>query len=433
MNSNDKKIRELLYFFNVIYSLPKPPKSLPQKLEGNFEKIPIILSSDNNYAKFLAITGVSILYNTESFISFHVLSDGITEENKILITDAFNKVSPNFSLEFIEIHSNDYFSGIRLSEDYHVSISTCNRLLFPKLLPNIERAIYLDVDLIVMGDIKRLWEEDLDGHVFGAVPLYIDRFSVTIYLRSCSHIPSDSPHNEYKYFNSGVMLIDYKKWRECKGSNEAICEELMNILYELKPKVTPDENVLNKFAFENGGYKILQHKYNCHPYYSYKYLKGQDFLSVQEEKTLKDFERNITYFNYESDLEPGENIFIRHFFGSDKPWNSISGTYFPIPITPNLSDFWFYAKLTPYFDEIKRNFLSRQICPQGSNKLLGPLIKETLKSLVLIPQYEKELSRLRVRLWFSFGERHKFLKNKKQEVKTALKKAQKIVKNYMSS
>lgn len=64
--------------------------------------IPVFLSSDNNYAPFVATTIASICDNTKSFCEFYVLDGGIKEENKAKICELKNKFN-NFSIEFIEI------------------------------------------------------------------------------------------------------------------------------------------------------------------------------------------------------------------------------------------------------------------------------------------------------------------------------------------
>ena len=64
--------------------------------------IPIFLSSDNNYAPFVATTIASICDNTKSFVEVYVLDGGITEENQEKIS-ALKDVFKNFSIEFIKI------------------------------------------------------------------------------------------------------------------------------------------------------------------------------------------------------------------------------------------------------------------------------------------------------------------------------------------
>ena len=52
---------------------------------------------------------------------------------------------------------------------------------------------------------------------------------------------------------------------------------------------------------------------------------------------------------------------IRHFFGPEKPWNTVTQSWFTIPYTPHFKDFWFYAKITPYFEEIKQRFINEKL------------------------------------------------------------------------
>lgn len=47
--------------------------------------IPIFLSSDNNYAPYIAIAIASICDNTKSFCNFYILDGGISKENKSYI------------------------------------------------------------------------------------------------------------------------------------------------------------------------------------------------------------------------------------------------------------------------------------------------------------------------------------------------------------
>ena len=350
--------KELAIFFDTINSLPEPKKR-SEKLDNN-EKIPVILSADDNYSCFISTTGCSILYNTNSFIEFYVLSEGISDKNKELIRQSFANITSHFSLEFVECDSEKDFSSVKLRDGYYVKLNTCNRLLVPKLIPNLKRAIYLDVDLIVLDDIKKLWNEDLDGHIFGCVPLSLDRFSTIQCLRSYAGIPVEAM--DYFYFNSGVMLIDYDKWREVKGSNDAIVNNIFDILNKSNVEVTPDEVILNRFAYENGGYKILPIKYNLHTNYSYEFMKkNAKVLNTYEKWTLDEFKKSVEYYNYKSILKEKDAPVIHHFFGPEKPWFTTSAEGFPIPFHKHFEDFWFYAKMTPYFTQIKRGFIEKHM------------------------------------------------------------------------
>ena len=380
--TNDKlkieiqKIKDLTYFMGMINNLPEPKKR-DNKLNSD-EKIPVILSADNNYSCFVATTGASILYNTTSFIEFYILSEGITEENKNLIIKTFSDITTDFSIEFIECNSEEYFSNVKMSKGSHIKLNTCNRLLFPMFAPKVERAIYLDVDIIVIGDIKELWEEDLDGYIIGAAPLYISRNrSVDNFLRQID-IPKEAL---YHYFNSGVMLIDYAKWKEKEGSGKNIADSLIKLTKEVNPKCTPDELILNKYAYTNGGYKELSHKYNVNPYYSYKWLcDNKNFLNSEEKKYHWEFESYIKRYNYYDSIPFEGEPLIRHFFGMDKPWHNYTQRWFYLPYTPHFEDFWFYAKITPYFKQIKQMFISKQMYTDNLDEII-PLNQNTQTTL----------------------------------------------------
>ena len=350
-----QNLKDMMIFFDIINNLP----AKKERVSSNDEnvKIPVILSSDVNYSCFIATTGASILYNTNSFIEFYILSDGISEKNKSLINETFKSITHHFSINFIEVNADEHFSQIKLEEGYHVKLNTCNRLLFPLLAPNVDRAIYLDVDLIVLDDIKKLWEIDLEGHVFGAVPLFIDRASTIEFFKQQAKI---SLEEKYPYFNSGVLVVDYSKWRQLKGSNDNIINDLFHILKDIKTNLTPDEVILNKFAYLNNGYKILQHKYNVGAYYSYLWLKNQKELSSHEKSSLYEFNRCITANNYKSYINI-EKPFIRHFMAHEKPWLFVASEYFPIPLMDHLKEFWFYTSITPYFEDIKNKFLYKHM------------------------------------------------------------------------
>jgi lipopolysaccharide biosynthesis glycosyltransferase len=77
-------------------------------------------------------------------------------------------------------------------------------------LPDCDRILFLDADVLCCQNLAELWECDLEGKVLGAVPDMA--------------IPQvNSPRGVIRwkelglkgsYFNAGVMLIDLQRWRE---------------------------------------------------------------------------------------------------------------------------------------------------------------------------------------------------------------------------
>lgn len=267
------------------------------------DNIPIFLASDNNYAPFVATTIVSICKNTKSFCAFYILDGGIDQENQDKICSLVSQFD-NFSIEFIQIDFRKALQSILYKNACpHVTLSTYNRFLIPQLKPEIKKLIYLDVDVIVKGDITELYNVDLQGYAIGAVPEdFTDNFGIEdlkIQLGlSGSHL----------YFNAGVLLIDNEKFNP---------DLLFEIEQQYRDKLKyADQDILN-IAYHNN-YLVLPEKFN--------------FMSQKQE-----------HF---------ENITVRHFNTNVKPWqfnpNIINTDIFiyDVPL------FWKYAKLTPFYDQL---------------------------------------------------------------------------------
>lgn len=269
------------------------------------ETIKIFLSSDNNYAPFVATTIASICDNTKSFCDFYVLDGGITQENQEKICKLKEQFN-NFSIEFIKIDYDKFLKNFEYkNKSTHVSISTYNRFFIEQLKPNINRVIYLDVDIIALGDIKELWIQDLKNKTVGIIKDEGENDFITKYKEQFSL--------NY-YFNAGVLLIDLDKWKASGYSEKA-------------------------FEFEKQNHEYLN-------------FADQDIINA----IIKD-DCEILDSKFNSQLVSDKNTVIRHFVNVYKPWKY---NYFKIgnqikPLT-NFNDFWKYAQMTDFYNELKCDY-----------------------------------------------------------------------------
>ena len=191
-----------------------------------------------------------------------------------------------------------------------------SRFLIPELKPEIDKAIYSDVDVIFLGDIAEMYNEDLAGCALGAV---WEEFN-----ERCENIRRKkqlSLTNSHKYFSSGNLLLDCKKWRK-----SAIADKLINLHNSLNNNsTTPDQDILNKYFECN--YKQLPTRY-CWTNQCCNYYTNQNFV-------------------------------IRPFNGPIKPWHINGDKY--VQILPNLSDFWHYAKLTSFYKKLHNITTNTQV------------------------------------------------------------------------
>lgn len=269
--------------------------------------IPIFLSSDNDYAPFVATTIASICDNTESFVDFYILDGGISSENQQRICQLKEQFN-NFSIEFIKIDINECFNDFTTKA--HFTKSMYSRFLIPQLKPEIKKAIYTDVDVIVLGDISELYNEDLGEYIIGAV---WEEYAENVELGARS--PFLELSSGHKYFASGNLLINCEKWRE-----KSVTKELLAIEKRYRDDLKfPDQDILNK-AFDNN-YKVLPAKY-CYVTQNYNFYKEHNFV-------------------------------IRHFNAELKPW--IFHKDLKTDLLKNIEDFWYYAKMTNFYEELLSN------------------------------------------------------------------------------
>src|SRR6202035_5658175 len=68
---------------------------------------------------------------------------------------------------------------------------------------NIERILYLDSDIVVVGDIANLWHADIGNAVLGAVT-----------IPGSTRCASCGVPEQFGYFQAGVLIINLKRWRD---------------------------------------------------------------------------------------------------------------------------------------------------------------------------------------------------------------------------
>ena len=89
------------------------------------------------------------------------------------------------------------------------------RLLLPKLLPELDRILYLDCDVIVRQDLATLWEQtDLQDNYLAAVyEAAIEGQAERFRALGC---------DPARYFNSGFLLMNLARMREEKVSEKLL-------------------------------------------------------------------------------------------------------------------------------------------------------------------------------------------------------------------
>ena len=267
------------------------------------QTIPVFFSVDEHYVPYLAVALNSIKANASKHYSYHIhiLNDNISRESKSRLKSLEEE---NFSLEFISLTDKlKCLDGLRNHRfEAFSSLSIYFRLFIPMLFPQYDKAIYLDADIVVPGDISDLWGEPLGNNLIGAVADY----SIQHIAPFMRYIDEYVGVDHRKYVNSGVLLMNLKRLREVD-----IAGRFMSWMskYSLGT-VAPDQDYLNALCWN--GIMYLDPSWDAMP--------GGSFTSF-------------------------ESPMIIHFNLGAKPWLNDSVPYDEV--------FWKYACTSGFYDEIR--------------------------------------------------------------------------------
>ena len=217
--------------------------------------IHIVCATDENYAPFASIMMKSVLMHTNSFIDFYVLDGGITTRTKKLIGKDLKKYK-NKHLHYVDMSK---FDLSRFPNIKHYSLNTFSRYFIPEIFSNLQKVLYMDVDIIVKQDINELWNQDMNGYPIAAV---LEDFYSGNYQTLKNRI-WPSYQGKDQYFNAGVMVLDIPKLQDMKFTDKTV-EMTAQLYHKLS---CPDQDVLN-ILFENN-FKVLDYRFNYMPDHVY--------------------------------------------------------------------------------------------------------------------------------------------------------------------
>jgi lipopolysaccharide biosynthesis glycosyltransferase len=185
------------------------------------KNISIVVASDNHYAIHIAalLKSIDLNHKTAEHIDFYIIDDGITASTRKKIAEIPDP--SKITLKWFK--SKDIIpADIKIPVDKSAfPLTVYLRIFSPYVIDqDADKLIYLDVDTIVQDDISKLWNMPLGNHIIGA----IQDVGKTMDCQ-WGGVPNYKElgfEATTKYFNSGVLLIDPKKWRAGKISNEVI-------------------------------------------------------------------------------------------------------------------------------------------------------------------------------------------------------------------
>ncbi len=310
-------------------NIAKQVKLLPAFSQSN---IPILVASSNEYVSFLSTLLISIRENASKDYNYDiiVISSNIRQTNKKIITQLFSDYK-NFSLRFVD--ADQYLSGRHFYTAMHITPITYLRLAMLDILEYYDKALYLDCDVIVCGDISELFHTNVEDSYLAAA---VD----TVMAGWCN--VKDNPQlaynrdmlglkSEFTYFNAGIILVNLKEFRK-----NYTTKKLMDIAASKNWKWF-DQDVLNMVC--QGKVTILDNEWNV-----MAHLHDNPYQLAEFFAPLKIYKRYLEVLNAPKAI---------HY----------AGRFIPcfVPQVDLAEYFWTYARMSPYYELILSAMMSNQI------------------------------------------------------------------------
>lgn len=173
----------------------------PDDPSGN-RCISVLFCCNPAFYQHLAVALVSMLENNPHIqFDAHLMTNGrdrqLEEKLRRSLTGYLNFT---LTVHYISLDSYAHFfvSG-------HITLESYLRIFAAEVLgEKVGKVLYLDCDLVVLGDLWDLWKTDIDAYALAAVP---DLYEV--YRREALRLPANRP-----YVNAGVLLLNLARWRQ---------------------------------------------------------------------------------------------------------------------------------------------------------------------------------------------------------------------------
>jgi lipopolysaccharide biosynthesis glycosyltransferase len=300
--------------------------------------VSILMCTNALFLQHTAVCLVSLLANNPDFFFDIVIVRRITEE---LDEEKLQRSLAGFSnhrLTFQEFAPPADLL-LPLIPHAHYTIDTYTRLWLGEFFPEtVDRVLYLDADIVVVGSIAPLWSTDLGGALMGAVDI----------PGSDQGVRRLAMRMEEGYFNAGVLLIDVAQWRATRAELTVLDYIRVN-----PERVSYDQDALN--ACFRSRTKRLDYKWNViRPFYREPLVLP---LGRPEIEAIR------------------RDACVIHFNGGSKPWSYFCDH-------PRRAEYEKYLRMTDWRDYVPPDRTPLNMVRKGISAMTPDPVKRALKTVI---------------------------------------------------
>ncbi len=226
----------------------------------------------------------SLIANNKNTCFFiHILEGGLSAKSKLKYYLFFHKKKIPFKFYNLQVNKflNAPISG-------HITYAAYNRIFISSIINNkIDTILYLDCDIIIRKNIDDIYNVDIENYYLAAV-----REIAT------EEVNKKLNFHEYTYFNSGVLFINLKKWRQ-----DNLEKKMIDFIEKNSNKITyHDQDTLNYCTKEK--WLQMDYKFNTTHFFFHHNNYPPSYFGLNENE-------------YQEILK---NAAIIHFTSQQKPW-----------------------------------------------------------------------------------------------------------------
>ncbi len=246
--------------------------------------IHIACCSNEKLAPMFGVVVTSVGINvTSDDVMMYLLHNGLKDNTVKRLKKIADRY--NVRLKFLEIDL-EILKDCPTNEKIHYgNIMMYARLLLSSMLPDLDKVIYLDCDLVVCKDLKSLWETDVNDVAVAMAPDFWYQDKETLSRLGISN----------NYLNSGVIVMNLDYWRKHDVQNKL----LSYIINKGNELIYNDQDALNAILQDER--RQLPVKYNVTPHYFHRNL---DNYPKEMHEEIRDARIDPVVFHYTGPVKP---------------------------------------------------------------------------------------------------------------------------------
>lgn len=348
----------------------------------------VSFSSDDNYVPYLSVAIQSIIDHASAKSNYDivVLKTNIAKYKEKKIQRMAEQYD-NISIRFVDVrYLAEKFKSSITSSFMHYNQSIYYRYFIQEIFKNYDKVLYLDCDVLLRSDIAELYNQDLNGHIIGAVR-DIERARWLKSAKRQETLNFDKNLgvlDSYQYFNSGVCLFNVSKMKKTGFMEKALS---LTEVWLKKLNWIGDQDIINSICF--GDVQFIDASWNM-MWIVNIFVKQWD--TELDEISLIAYKKSVKECN------------LIHYCDTFKPWKNIDFEF---------ADYWWEtARHTPFYEELLMKNI-RPNCENGNTKIAAT-VKE-------IKKYEKKMRVHRFLKHITFGKMHKKHKKSVKDYRERLK------------